>query len=269
MDKIAHWQGISQLICPLCKAPLALSGGSFCCERRHTFDISKQAYVNFAPQSKPSETYHKERFQKRRYILEQGYYVHILEALQGYIDRFALQSFVDVGCGEGYYTRNLVCAQKFACDLSKDSIQLACKADKQSHYFVADIACLPLTGGAVNAVLDIFSPANYNEFVRVAGKGWLIKVIPGKDHLQELRALLPENLGSDEAGQGSAAHFLSHFPQTERQHVSRCFSITKDDLIAFADMTPLFFHIDSSTLPLEQVTHLTIEADILATQIGG
>ena len=78
----------------------------------------------------------------------------------------------------------------YAFDLSKESIQLAAKSDHEwkVKWFVGDLARLPLLDQSMDLLLDIFSPANYQEFKRVlAPDGRLIKVIPTPSHLQEIR----------------------------------------------------------------------------------
>ena len=103
---------------------------------------------------------------------------------------------LDVGCGEGFYARAVQAAHPdatvLAFDISKDSVQLAAREDAGCavRWFVGNLAELPVRDGAVDCVLDVFSPVNYAEFTRVlGGSGVVIKVVPGARHDEQLREL--------------------------------------------------------------------------------
>jgi len=54
---------------------------------------------------------------------------------------------------------------------------------------VGDLRRLPFADGTFSAVLDVMTPANYDEFRRVLSPdGMLVKVYPGQDYLREIRA---------------------------------------------------------------------------------
>ena len=54
---------------------------------------------------------------------------------------------------------------------------------------MGDLRRLPFADGTFSAVLDVLTPANYDEFRRVLSPdGMLVKVYPGQDYLQEIRA---------------------------------------------------------------------------------
>ncbi|WP_419579918.1 putative RNA methyltransferase, partial [Streptococcus suis] len=93
--------------CPHCGQALGLDLNSLRCPNRHTFDIAKQGYVNLAPQVKQSANYHKSSFENRQAFLEAGYYDHLYAALEGKIAELGLCSVLDIGCGEGFYSRKL------------------------------------------------------------------------------------------------------------------------------------------------------------------
>ncbi|MFX4012661.1 rRNA (guanine-N1)-methyltransferase, partial [Streptococcus suis] len=81
----------------------------------HTFDIAKQGYVNLAPQVKQSANYPKSSFENRQAFLEAGYYDHLDAALEGKIAELGLRSVLEIGCGEGFYSRKL--AEKMDLDI--------------------------------------------------------------------------------------------------------------------------------------------------------
>lgn len=54
---------------------------------------------------------------------------------------------------------------------------------------MGDLRRLPFADGTFSAVLDVLTPANYDEFRRVLSPdGVLLKVYPGQDYLREIRA---------------------------------------------------------------------------------
>ncbi|MDE7537859.1 methyltransferase domain-containing protein, partial [Streptococcus agalactiae] len=117
-----------------------------------------------------------------------------LEAISKVLENNSqFHSVLDIGCGEGFYSRQLVNKHEktfLAFDISKDSIQLAAKSDQSRlvKWFVSDLANLPIQDSSIDIILDIFSPANYKEFRRVlSDDGILVKVVPVAEHVQELR----------------------------------------------------------------------------------
>ncbi|HFI0040585.1 TPA: methyltransferase domain-containing protein [Streptococcus suis] len=260
--------------CPHCGQALGLDLNSLRCLNRHTFDIAKQGYVNLAPQVKQSANYHKSSFENRQAFLEAGYYDHLYEALAGKIAELGMQSVLDIGCGEGFYSRKL--AEKMdldilAFDISKDSILLAAKTDrtKSVKWFVGDLTKLPIQDKTVDGILDIFSPANYQEFARVLKTGGaILKLVPGPNHLKELRHLAKDQLRKEAYDNSEIVdHFRSYVGQVEQVMVSRTLPITAAHAQVLADMTPLFFQVDQSKLDLSQLTEITVEGVLLVGTI--
>ncbi|HEM3463323.1 TPA: methyltransferase domain-containing protein [Streptococcus suis] len=256
--------------CPHCGQALGLDLNSLRCPNRHTFDIAKQGYVNLAPQVKQSANYHKSSFENRQAFLEAGYYDHLYEALEGKIAELGLQSVLDIGCGEGFYSRKL--AEKMdldilAFDISKDSILLAARSDssKSVKWFVGDLTKLPIQDKTIDGILDIFSPANYQEFARVLKAGGaILKLVPGPNHLKELRHLAKDQLRKEAYdNQEIVDHFRSYVGQVEQVMVSQTMPITAAHAQVLADMTPLFFQVDQSKLDLSQLTEITVEGVLL------
>ena len=117
----------------------------------------------------------------------------------------------------------------------------------------------------MDILLDIFSPANYGEFQRVLSKdGILIKVIPTKNHLKEIRHIVQDQLtNKDYSNQDIKDHFQEHFSIQSRQIASLTKPITAGQRQALLSMTPLLFHVDQSKIDWSQLTEVTIEAEIL------
>lgn len=260
-------------ICPICQEKLSLDQNSLLCPSRHSFDLAKVGYINLAPQIKASKEYDKDSFLNRNLILEAGFYDHILEKVEELITDSDLK-ILDVACGEGFYSRKLspkIQGDFYAFDLSKDSITLAAKQEEEPKikWFVGDLAHLPLENRSFDLILDIFSPANYQEFKRVAKKGArLIKVIPHADHLKEIRNLVSEELHNSQSQSHKVTQlFQEQFPQFESYSIQRTLPLSLEQKEAFLKMTPLLFHVDKSKIDWSKLTQVTVAADVLVAQI--
>ena len=270
--KLQRFQTASAFACPICQEALDLVQQSLACPNRHSFDLSKFGYVNLAPQVKASKDYNKENFQNRQLVLENGFYDHILNALSECLSPLAHPAnILDIGCGEGYYSRSLQERHPdhsfYAFDLSKESIQLAAKSDQEwkVKWFVGDLAHLPLLDQSMDLLLDIFSPANYQEFKRVlAPDGRLIKVIPTATHLQEIRQKVKDHLDQvDYSNEQIIQHFSDHFTIENTIHCQERFELTPALREALLSMTPLLFHVDPAQIDWTDLTQVTISATIL------
>ena len=274
--KLQRFASATAFACPICQDNLTLVENSLKCCNRHSFDLAKFGYVNLAPQIKQSANYDKENFQNRQQILEAGFYQAILEAISDLLASSKnAKTILDIGCGEGFYSRKL---QKrhpdktfYAFDISKDSVQIAAKSEPNwaVNWFVGDLARLPIKDASMDILLDIFSPANYGEFHRVLSKdGILIKVIPTKNHLKEIRQKVQDQLtNKDYSNQDIKEHFQERFTILSSQTASLTKTITADQLQALLSMTPLLFHIDQTKIDWSQLTEITIEAEILVGKV--
>jgi len=266
--KLQRFASATAFACPICQENLTLVESSLKCDHRHSFDLAKFGYVNLAPQIKQSANYDKENFQNRQQILEAGFYQAILEVLA---TKSSAKTVLDIGCGEGFYSRKLQEAHPdktfYAFDISKDSVQIAAKSETNwaVNWFVGDLARLPIKDASMDLLLDIFSPANYGEFRRVLSKdGILIKAIPTENHLKEIRQMVQNQLTKkDYSNQDTKEHFQEHFSIQSIQTASLTKSITAGQRQALLSMTPLLFHVDQSKIDWSQLTEITIEAEIL------
>ena len=270
--KLQRFASATAFACPICQENLTLVESSLKCSNHHSFDLSKFGYVNLAPQVKASKDYDKENFQNRQLVLENGFYDHILHALSECLSPLAHPAnILDIGCGEGYYSRSLQERHPdhsfYAFDLSKESIQLAAKSDQEwkVKWFVGDLARLPLLDQSMDLLLDIFSPANYQEFKRVlVPDGRLIKVIPTAAHLQEIRQKVKDHLDqADYSNEQIIQHFSDHFTIENTFHCQGTFELTPVLREALLSMTPLLFHIDPAQIDWNDLTQVTISATIL------
>ena len=270
--KLQRFASATAFACPICQENLTLLETSLKCDNRHSFDLAKFGYVNLAPQIKQSANYDKENFQNRQQILEAGFYQAILEAVSDLLSNSKnAKTILDIGCGEGFYSRKLQESHPdktfYAFDISKDSVQIAAKSEPNwaVNWFVGDLARLPIKDGSMDILLDIFSPANYGEFRRVLSKdGILIKVIPTENHLKEIRQRAQDQLtNKGYSNQDIKDHFQNNFTILSSKTASLTKPITAEQLQVLLSMTPLLFHVDQSKIDWNDLTEITIEAEIL------
>ena len=174
-------------------------------------------------------------------------------------------SYISVTYGAGGSTAG------YTFDIAKESVLMAAKSDAERRvkWFVGDLAHLPLQDDSVDCILNIFSPANQAEFTRVLRPGgYIIKVIPANDHLKELRQIAQAHLKKAEY---SNAEVLEHFEQQYsvmyKKNAAATIAMPQEDIRTFADMTPLLFHVDVDKLALDELTKLTIAAEVLVAKI--
>ncbi|MDR0897021.1 MAG: methyltransferase domain-containing protein [Oscillospiraceae bacterium] len=177
------------LACPVCGERFSATPKALICPNNHNFDIARQGYVNLL-RRKPDTLYeNKALFAARRAVYQAGFFDPMIGALAAMLSGGAL---LDAGCGEGSLLARLCGAERqgVGMDIARPAVQMAAAAFSHLTWCVADLCAPPLPDGAVDAVLNVLTPANYAAFARVlAPGGALLKVIPGADHLSEIRAL--------------------------------------------------------------------------------
>lgn len=294
MNKIDKFYDIKNLLqCPICGRKIRFHAGGLVCKKEHRFDISSKGYVNFLQASKPMKGYDRQFFECRRRVFEAGCYDHIVDGVTEAVvrsikDRRAgtccesrgghplIQplTVVDAGCGEGFYglavERRLreigADGQVLAFDIASDAVKVAARSDAPVKWMVADITNIPVKDGAADVVLDVFTPANYGEFARIlAEDGVVIKVVPGANHMAQLRAAAAKQLRSEAySNEDVLDYFLDRFDLLERFTVSRTVPVDQERLADLVNMTPVLFDVDKGLLDLSAVTEITVEGEIVA-----
>lgn len=191
--------------CPLCFTPLNLANNSYRCAENHQFDCAKEGYVNLLPvQHKRSKDPgdNAEMMQARRQFLDAGHYHpmrgKVAEKLIQFIPS-SCTSLLDIGCGEGYYTdyfsrelaKNFEKYTVLGLDVSKAAIRYSAKRYKSVRFCVGTSHRLPFSDNSLGGIVRIYAPCKAQELSRVlVSKGMLITVTPAAEHLQELKALI-------------------------------------------------------------------------------
>lgn len=185
------------LICPLCKTKLLEEPKRFCCMQGHAYDKAKSGYVNLLiGSSSKSHGDDEAMVLSRHRFLSQGHYDPLKNALIRILSELKIQSLVDLGCGEGYYTNAIqqeTHLDLIGIDLSKSALKLASKANPNVVYALANITKAPIADHSVQGVLSVFSPIDLNETRRLASQV-LVLVRPLPKHLNQLKAVLYDNV---------------------------------------------------------------------------
>lgn len=236
--------------CPLCRQPLKQHINSLVCDNKHCFDIAKESYVNLLPvQKKNSKTPgdNAEMLRARRDFLAQGYYQCLSNELTQQIKKLHQQpkTFIDIGCGEGYYLREIHLELNSAflqgIDIAKPAIKLAAKQLPAAQFAVASAYDLPFLSNSFDCAISIFSPLHTNECLRILKSGaYFIHVEPGPDHLNELAAIIyrtPEN----HKGQGSDTDLHTLFTPISTQRIQTRIQVHQPHLDNLLYMTPYYW----------------------------
>lgn len=224
------------MICPVCLKKINRIGNTYKCINNHCFDISKEGYVNLLLNSKNSGD-NKEMIKNRSSFLNKGYYEKLRSKIIEVIKKLDINNILDVGCGEGYYDRGIkdsVDVEMFGLDISKEACIKASKMNKDILYVVASSNKMPFMDCEIDLLLNIFAPHYENEFTRVCNK-YILKVIPNKEHLIELKQLLYENVQIKEE---KKLNFLK-FKEILCEQVK--YQVVVDDLFELFKMTPYFY----------------------------
>ena len=186
------------LICPVCQAPLASAEGGMACAAGHRFDRARQGYLNLLPvQHKKSRDPgdNAAMVEARRRFLDAGHYAPIAARLAEHAQALQPASWLDIGCGEGYYSARLAQAlpesQGYALDISREAVRRACRRAPQMTWMVASMARIPLADASCQLLTSVFSPLDWNEVLRLLPPGGvLLRVGPAREHLLALRQRL-------------------------------------------------------------------------------
>ena len=186
-----------KFICPICASRFEVSeGGAAKCRKGHAFDRSREGYYNLlVGASAGVHGDNREMLLARRRFLDTDAYLPLANELLSAISRHAPKAacVLDMGCGEGYYTRIVSEGLESACvsafDISKDAVKLAAKRAKRASFAVASSYKIPVECESFDVVYNVFSPLALDEVRRVLSPdGIFIAAIPDEEHLFELKA---------------------------------------------------------------------------------
>ena len=241
-------QHLQAFRCPYChEAMVSAENHSVVCEKGHRFNISKKGTLHLMKQNANTD-YDAKLFQHRYELAQSGFFEPLLEALLPYLSGNEEKFIVDIGCGEGSHLSWLskrVKAPLCGMDIAKEGIhQASVHFGNQALFFLGDLANLPFADESCGTLLNILTPSNYQEFMRVlAPGGTLVKVIPGNDYLSALRQQLYRS--NPETQPYSNADILervqSECPQVTFEEVRYTVKLTDATYRHLLEMTPLYW----------------------------
>ncbi|MEA4988205.1 MAG: methyltransferase domain-containing protein [Anaerovorax sp.] len=233
--------------CPICRGGIQITKqGDLLCESSHCFNIARKGYINFMNATHES-FYDKELFASRGRVFQNGFYQPVAEELvktiKSYEELWKKEAFnvLDIGCGEGYYIdligSHFTSALFFGIDLSKEAIKAATLHEKEKILAIADLTKLPFRNRTFHVLLNILTPANYEEFSRIQKKqGIIIKVSPGKQYLKEIR----ERFHYKDYNERRVVEYSKgNMEILEERRIYYKKPLTKEDWEDFLYMTPL------------------------------
>lgn len=277
-----------QLLCPYCQSPLLPDAKTWLCDgslntkgTRHPFDVARQGYVNLLPvQNKKSKDPgdSQQSIDARHRFLSQGFYQPLQQLIANLIQvnseqsagsaysQPSTQTWLDVGCGEGYYTGAIAEALAateannpclIALDISKPAVATTARVAKQNQQLwyqvtanepntkttaiypmVASASHLPLIDNSLDAISTIFSPILGEEFARVLKSGGRLLIAkPDAGHLQSMREAL-----FDEVRPHDSDKFLDElapdFKLVDSHQVTADLTLNRKSLADLLTMTP-------------------------------
>ena len=111
----------------------------------------------------------------RRDFLNAGHYAPVAKRLAELAAERAPARWVDIGCGEGYYTAQIADAlpqaDGYALDISKEAVKRACKRNPALTWLIASMARVPLASGSCQFLASVFSPLDWLEAKRLLTPG--------------------------------------------------------------------------------------------------
>lgn len=225
---------MSILICPKCGGDLVQNGNCLKCESNHSFDISKEGYINLLLTNKSGDKTgdSKESAHARHSFLAKDYY----KILKDEIAKRMAGTVLDICCGEGYY--DSYDGELYGFDISKEMVRLAKKSNKNGNYFVANLSRIPIKDESIDTAIHLFAPFNDKEFSRILkADGTLYSVIPAENHLIEMKEILYDvpYKNDEEPPKSEALKLVS----TTR--ITDTVKIGGEDLYELFSMTPYFY----------------------------
>lgn len=260
------------LRCPICGSDLHACTASVACAAGHDFAVSSKGFLTLMARPVALKGYDGHFFESRRRVLDAGYYDAVRDALVEETASFGPGSLVvDAGCGEGTYAKAVSRAHgcdAIGLDLARDGIRCAARGGGRERWLIADLARIPLRDHVADAVLNVFTPANYAEFKRVLKPdGVLIKVVPAERHMVELRQLAAEHLAhAPFDDHGVAEHLARHMRIASRRRITQTSPVCRQDAGDLIRMSPVAFDIAEGQLDLDALASITVDAEVIVAR---
>ena len=188
------------LRCPKCFEALEKHEHIYKCPQGHSYDIAREGYVNLIlanqkHSKEPGDS--RDSLKSRQAFLQKGYYRPLAEALKESVNSLLEDgaSFLDAGCGTGYYLNIVSSGEKrieyYATDIARSGVAMTQKSNREAVCFVGNVFHLPLGDSSLDGLMSVFCPYSGEEFNRVIKPGrYVWAVTPGARHLYEIKELV-------------------------------------------------------------------------------
>ena len=255
MDHIQAHQNL--LICPHCQGVLSLMDSSLVCDKNHRYDINKKGSVSLIKSSKlkVDDVYNEDLFRARRRFIQAGFYQGVYDIIKPYINDGV---WLDMGSGEGSHGHQLIqdaSGLMVGFDLAKDAILMGTDFIYDNYCSIlADLTHVPIANNRASGILNFLSPSNEKEMDRVLSEdGLIIKVVPGKEYLKELRMVL-------EMDEFEPTNYkFKSFEIIETINSNKTYPLSEENSNDLMKMTPLSQHRQSDAY----IENITIDLDVL------
>lgn len=265
--------------CPNCKSELRKNNNTYDCDKGHSFDISKEGYTNLilANQKKKLDSGdNKMMIKSREAFLSQGHYNFLIATIESMTIKYfntekRNTNVLDLGCGSGYYIRNiyreLESVKRYGIDVSKNAIVHSAKKDKKGEYFVGSNFNLPLLDNTLDIVLNIFAPCDLSEVSRILKIGsHFIKVIPINDHMKEIAEMVYEKFLSHDSTIESEIKSNQNLTIIDTKDINQTIELNSEKLKQLISMTPYYYKFTNDQLSQLGITSITTSFRIIVIQ---
>ena len=259
--------------CPLCQSPLSpiLEHKQLGCPNNHRFDQAKQGYYNLLPvqrkkSKEPGDS--KEMIVAREQFLAADHYHPLADNLKGLMKDLVPKHshLLDIGCGEGYYSRQINPNGYFVnygFDISKPAVIKAAKKHPIGAYSVASSEEMPFQSETIDAAFKVYAPVNERELHRIIKSGgYFINVTPAPRHLWQLREFIYDEVREH------ATHNTQFLGLDKLSSHQLSYQITPspEDRLRLLDMTPFAWKANENIRrEIVETDNLAIELDFLIT----
>ena len=241
------------LKCPVCNNLLIEKEKQYICLNNHSFDKNKKGYTNLLLSNQlhsfdPGDN--KEMINARVNFLKTDKYHILRETILKLINKYITSptfTFLDIACGEGYYTNYLISkfpnAKGLGIDLSKYALIFANKNKKELeltniNYYLASLTKLPFLNNSIDLALNCFAPLDEIEFNRVLKEnGIFIRVLPSTYHLWELKEVLYQEVKENQTKSSE----LNNFKLLEEIEINDVIYLNNEEINNLFMMTPYYY----------------------------
>ncbi|MCD7959264.1 MAG: methyltransferase domain-containing protein [Ruminococcus sp.] len=257
--------------CPVCGAGLRHLTNRLVCEKGHSFDMARSGYVNLLPPNRKHARNPGDNalmIRARRAFLDAGHYSILRDALTQTAIRYGKAGGVllDAGCGEGYYTENMMQMLEqvekpmrvYGIDIAKCAVDAAAKRCATAQFAVGSVYHLPVSDHCCDLLSVVFAPYCGVEYRRVLQKGGvMLMVIPGQQHLWGLK----EAIYDTPYPNAVRDYELEGFQLIQAEYVDSCLKLDNPtDIQNLFQMTPYYYKTGREEhARLERLETLTTE----------